>query len=230
LSTEADALAWARSGAPEGAVVVADYQASPRGRAGWPWQVTEGQGLGFSVVLHPRLSPEREGWVYVVAACALADVIGDAATVAWPDEVRLEGRRAGAVGVQARLGPQSPSWAVVNVLVPEASRPRAPLLARLVEAIESGHRASPTTVLADYRARCETIGRTLRARLIPLGPGGPEVTGRAVTVLKDGALVLETADGRRVRVRPQNLGLLEDPVEAAGPPAHMPHGPSITCR
>ena len=34
LSTEADALAWARAGGPGGAVVVAGYQASPRGRAG----------------------------------------------------------------------------------------------------------------------------------------------------------------------------------------------------
>ncbi|HWH34036.1 MAG TPA: hypothetical protein VNT56_01805 [Acidimicrobiales bacterium] len=33
LSTEADALAWARAGAPVGAVVVADYQAAPRGRS-----------------------------------------------------------------------------------------------------------------------------------------------------------------------------------------------------
>ena len=36
LSTEADALAWARAGAPSGALVAAAYQAAPRCRAGLP--------------------------------------------------------------------------------------------------------------------------------------------------------------------------------------------------
>ncbi|MDQ4130536.1 MAG: hypothetical protein M3133_06040, partial [Actinomycetota bacterium] len=64
LSTSADAFAWARAGAPEGALVVADYQAAPRGRAGLPWEVRPGEGLGFSLVLRPELPPEREGWLY----------------------------------------------------------------------------------------------------------------------------------------------------------------------
>ena len=55
LSTESDALAWARSGAPEGAVVVAEHQSAPRGRAGWPWNVPPGRNLGFSLVLRPQL-------------------------------------------------------------------------------------------------------------------------------------------------------------------------------
>ena len=42
LSTDADAQAWARTGASAGAVVVADYQASPRGRGGLPWTVRPG--------------------------------------------------------------------------------------------------------------------------------------------------------------------------------------------
>jgi BirA family biotin operon repressor/biotin-[acetyl-CoA-carboxylase] ligase len=52
LSTEADALAWARAGAPDGAVVVAGYQASPRGRAGLPWQVQQGTGRPRGLALH----------------------------------------------------------------------------------------------------------------------------------------------------------------------------------
>jgi BirA family biotin operon repressor/biotin-[acetyl-CoA-carboxylase] ligase len=223
VSTEADALAWARAGAPEGALVVADYQLSPRGRAGWPWEVRQDEALGFSLVLRPRLPPEREGWLYVVAVSGLADVLGAKAgdpgrpaaepaevTIRWPDEVLTASARAGAVAVQAQLGAGDADWAVVTVLVEEARAPRAPLLARIVDAIEQRYRSPTDEVLADYLPRCASLGRKLRARLVPLAPGGPQVTGLAVDCLADGALVLRDDRGRRVAVRPQHLGLLEE--------------------
>jgi BirA family biotin operon repressor/biotin-[acetyl-CoA-carboxylase] ligase len=209
LSTQADALGWARADAPEGALVVADYQASPRGRSGLEWTVRAGADLAFSLVLRPRLPPEREGWLYTVALSGLADALGRGTTVEWPDEARRSGVRAGAVGVHVELGPQRTEWAVVNVLALDTPPPRARLLARTVEAIERRYRSPTAKVLADYLRRCETVGRSVRARMIPLGPGGAEISGKAVTALPDGALVLETAAGRRVAVRPQHLGLLE---------------------
>lgn len=123
----------------------------------------------------------------------------------WPDEV-VEG---GAVALQASLGPAEVEWAVANILVTQAEPPRAPLLARVVETVEKRLADSATPVLAEYLRRCETIGRRVRARTIPLGPGGVALEGVARTVKTDGTLVLETDDGRRLAVRPQNLGLLE---------------------
>jgi len=67
--------------------VVADYQASPRGRGGLPWTVVAGRGLGFSLVLRPDLSPLREGWPYVAATLAVAEVLGEHTGVEWPDTV-----------------------------------------------------------------------------------------------------------------------------------------------
>lgn len=217
LSTEADALAWARSGAPEGALVVADYQASARGRAGLEWTVRQGEGLGFSLVLRPRLPPEREGWLYTVATSGLADAVGEGAVIAWPDEVWLRGERAAAVGVHAELGPQGVAWAIVTVLVVGARPPRAPPLAEFVAAIEHRYASEPEDVLADYHPRCATYGRRVRARLIPVGPAGPEVTGLALDSLADGALRIETARGLRVAVTPQHLGLLEDATVMPAP-------------
>lgn len=210
LSTQADALAWAREGGPAGAVVVAEYQASPRGRAGFEWQVRPGVDLAFSLVLRPRLPVEREGWLYTVFTSGLADLLGPEAKIEWPDGVRLHGTRAASAGLHVELGPDGTEWAVGSVLLPDAGSARGELLARAVEAIEARERSSAVPVLADYLRRCETIGRTVCARLIPLGPGGPQVTGRAVNALADGSLVLETQRGSRVAVRPQNLAILED--------------------
>lgn len=214
LATEPVAMAWAREGVGTGAVVVADYQASPRGRGGWPWTVQAGRGLGFTLVVRPDLEPEREGWPYVPALLGLLDVVGDAdARLHWPDAVVTgTGEVLARLGVYVELGPSRTAWATVTVLVEPAEPPRAPLLARCLDAIEQRLAQSAEQVLADYLCRCDTIGRQQRARLIPLGPGGPEVVGEAVTVLADGALVLRTARGSRVAVPPQNLGLLDDPV------------------
>lgn len=210
LSTEADALAWARAGAPDGAVVVADYQASPRGRAGLEWRVQPGEGLAFSVVVRPELDNAREGWLYTAAVSGLADVTGAEAIIRWPDEVWTSDRRAAAVGVHTELGAERVDWAIVTVLVEEASPPRAPLLARVLAAIDERGGAAPEDVLEDYRVRCETIGRSVRARLVPMGPAGVVVEGEAVDVRDDGALVVVVASGRRVVVPPQHLGVLDD--------------------
>lgn len=168
------------------------------------------RGFVYSVVRRPALPQEREGWLYTTSVLGLADAFGAAAAITWPDEVHRDGQRVGAVGVHAEPGPRGVDWAVVNVLVEDAEPPRAPFLARTVAAIEARATADEEGVLADYRPRCATLGRRVRARLVPLGSTGERIEGVAVDALADGALVLLTDDGRRLAVRPQSLGLLDD--------------------
>lgn len=210
LSTAADALSWARVAAAAGSVVVADYQASPRGRAGLEWQVEAGRGLGFSLVVRPALPAAREGWVYVAATSALAELVDPGATISWPDVARGDGGRSALVGVETAEEAGRITWAVVNVLLPHVEPPRAGVLARAVGAIEAQLEADPDELLGAYRPRCVTIGHTVTAHLVPVGPNGVTVQGTAVDVATDGALVILTEDGRRVGVRAPHLGYLED--------------------
>lgn len=209
LSTDSDAQAWARAGAAAGAVVVADYQASPRGRGGKEWTVRPGTGLGFSLVLRPGLPSAREGWLYVPVGSALLDVVPQPASVSWPDEVHGPDRPLARFGIQAETDQHGLRWAVATVLIEDAAPPRAPLLARVVTAIEDRVRAESAEVLAGYQKRCATLGHRVRARMIPLGPAGTVVTGQATAVLSNGSLVLHTEQGRRVMVHPMELGLLD---------------------
>lgn len=223
LSTEADALAWARQGAADGSLVVAGYQAAPRGRAGLSFadDFDSGHGLGCTFVLRPDLENEREGWLYAVGVLALADAVGDepGRTIEWPDRV-VEGERTiGAVGVQTEPGAKTLRWAVVTLLVPGSEPPRAPLLARLADGIDRWSAASVEEVRQAFHDRCGTFGRHVRARLLPLGPAAPTFEGTAVDLAPDGGLVIETADERRVVVQAQTLGFLEDPdKDLRGPP------------
>ena len=207
LSTAVTAADWARSGAPHGAVVVADYQIAPRGRAGQPWKVTPGHGLSFGLVLRPQVESTREGWLYVAVLAGLADACGEDVTVRWPDEVRRDDARIAAVGLEVKLGGLTVKWAVANVLIAEAQPPRGELLRSVLEAIDARLASPPRAVLDDYDALCHTVGRDVRIRLLG---GSTRMQGRAAGILDDGALVVEIADGRQVPVRPQDLSSIED--------------------
>ena len=55
-STNDEALAQAKAGAPHGAVVVAERQTAGRGRRGRSWSSPAGLNLYVSVILRPRLA------------------------------------------------------------------------------------------------------------------------------------------------------------------------------
>jgi BirA family biotin operon repressor/biotin-[acetyl-CoA-carboxylase] ligase len=213
LSTEATAQAWARQGAPAGAVVTAVHQASPRGRAGRPLDVDPDRDLTFSMVVRPPLTPEREGWIYTAATAAVAEVLGQrrraAVTVQWPDTVSGDDAVIANVGVHAELGPARLDWAVVTVHVAGCAPPRGEPLRDLVEGIETSLERDPDDVLVEQRGRCTTLGDGVRALMIPMGPAGPRVQGTGADLRDDGSLVIATPAGGRIAVRPQHLGMLE---------------------
>lgn len=207
LSTESEAQAWARTGAPDGAIVVAEYQASPRGRGGLPWDVHPSNDLAFSLVLRPDWPHERDGWLYVIATTALAGELGVQATIQWPDVVTVKGERRAAIAVQASLVPAAIEWAVVTAHLRDIDS-RVAFLARVVAAVERHYRLPTDDVIVAFRDRCSTLGRHVRARLMPLGPSSEEISGEAVRVNADGALVIDTGD-RRLALRPQHVGTVE---------------------
>ena len=89
-STNADLLAAARSGAPEGAVLVADHQTAGRGRRGRSWVASPGAALLASVLLRPRWGSGRVALLSPATALAVRDACASyGATVAlkWPNDV-----------------------------------------------------------------------------------------------------------------------------------------------
>ena len=89
-STNADLLAAARSGAPEGAVLVADHQTAGRGRRGRSWVAPAGSALLASVLLRPRWETGRVALLSPATALAVRDACashGAAVALKWPNDV-----------------------------------------------------------------------------------------------------------------------------------------------
>jgi BirA family biotin operon repressor/biotin-[acetyl-CoA-carboxylase] ligase len=88
-STNADALALARDGAPEGIVVVADHQTAGRGRRDRRWEAPPGASLLASILLRPptRVLSCASMAVSVAAAEAVEGVAGAHVGLKWPNDL-----------------------------------------------------------------------------------------------------------------------------------------------
>ncbi|HEV2773973.1 MAG TPA: biotin--[acetyl-CoA-carboxylase] ligase [Solirubrobacteraceae bacterium] len=173
-STSVVARELAAAGAPHGTLVTARVQRAGRGRQGRTWSAPAGRALLMSLVLRewPPLVP-------IIGALAVADVVGPAARIKWPNDVLLDGRKLAGVLGEGRI---QEGWAVLgiglNVAVrvedlPAELHDRAatlglepgaiePTLEALLRALE--HRlAQPTSeVLDELRARDALLGRRVR--------------------------------------------------------------------
>ena len=99
-STNTDALAAARSGAPHGSVYFADEQRAGRGRGDHAWHSAAGDGLYVSVLLRPPIPAARLPLLPLAAGLAAAEAIravaGLAVDLRWPNDLlhwSTQGRR-----------------------------------------------------------------------------------------------------------------------------------------
>ncbi len=114
-STNADLVAAARAGGPEGRVLVAEHQYAGRGRAGRTWSTPPYAGLAVSVLLRPGAGADtgadtdtdtgpgyrpsvpagRWGWLPLLGGVALVDAVGEVAgldaRLKWPNDVLVDG-------------------------------------------------------------------------------------------------------------------------------------------
>jgi BirA family transcriptional regulator, biotin operon repressor / biotin---[acetyl-CoA-carboxylase] ligase len=126
-STNADLLAEAAAGAPEGAVLVAEAQLAGRGRMGRSWVSPPGAALTFSVLLRPSQVPAaRRGWVALLAGVDVAVSLRACAPVnarlKWPNDVLVGGAKLAGI-LAEQVGDAIVVGAGVNV---SASRDELP--------------------------------------------------------------------------------------------------------
>jgi BirA family transcriptional regulator, biotin operon repressor / biotin---[acetyl-CoA-carboxylase] ligase len=116
-STNADALAAARDGAPHGSVFVADEQTAGRGRGDHAWHSAAGEGLYVSVLLRPELPAARLVLLPLAAGLAAVEAVREAANLEidlrWPNDLLIGPRKTGGILVEAKTSSKSPSHAVV---------------------------------------------------------------------------------------------------------------------
>ncbi|HEV2444799.1 MAG TPA: biotin--[acetyl-CoA-carboxylase] ligase [Candidatus Sulfopaludibacter sp.] len=118
-STNTDAMAAARNGAPHGSVFFADEQTAGRGRGDHSWHSSAGEGLYVSVLLRPELAPAYLPLVPLAAGLAAADAIRTAtgleSDLRWPNDLLLGPRKTGGILVEAQSESNGVAFVVAGI-------------------------------------------------------------------------------------------------------------------
>jgi len=116
-STNSTAKELALAGAEEGTVVLARTQNQGRGRFDRIWQSPEG-GIYLSFILRPKVSAEKTSLLPFVAALALTKTIdsyGLHATIKWPNDVRVNGKKIAGILLESEVIGHSSNYVVVGI-------------------------------------------------------------------------------------------------------------------
>lgn len=213
-STNDEARRLAASGAPHGTVIHADEQAAGRGRFGRTWFSPPGN-LYLSVLLRLDLPPERASELSFVTAITVADAI-DAllpkqckATLKWPNDVLVhDGKIAGilvesvdgaqiiGIGVNVLEAPRNAPYKTSTLVgaggIATVDGARDILLDSLGKYLKAWTEHGFEPIRNAWLARAHPIGTPLRASI-----GGRAEEGLFAGLDEDGALLLDTVDGRK---------------------------------
>jgi BirA family biotin operon repressor/biotin-[acetyl-CoA-carboxylase] ligase len=218
----------------EGAVVIAESQTGGRGRMGHKWISPEG-GIWLSIILKPRMQPLHAPRITLLAGVSVAKTIrsyGLPAKIKWPNDVLINGKKV--CGILTEIGAEADQidYIVVGIGIdanvdteafPEDFRGSSTSLKK-----ELGHEINRTeflrellyefealyltfqkdfsSILEEWRNMSATIGEwvkiTTQTRII---------YGAAIGVDNEGALILETEEGRLEKIVAGNCEHLRRP-------------------
>jgi BirA family biotin operon repressor/biotin-[acetyl-CoA-carboxylase] ligase len=199
-----------RAGTPDGTVVVADHQTEGRGRRGRGWGYG-GPGTGLLASWLVRMETGLASLTSVLSSVAIlraARSLGvEKLSVKWPNDLLLDGRKAGGVlainvrgsggdwldlgtGIDVHTGdhPEEVRAAVTSFAREGFDIDRLALLARLaveLERIVDADAAARTAAVDEWRRNSVTLGRRVHVE-----EGAREFEAEAIDLDGDGALLV----------------------------------------
>lgn len=222
-STNTELLAAAEAGAAHASVLACEIQSAGRGRRGRSWQTVPGGSLAFSALWRfaPGTPPPMglSLAVGLAVARALEAAGAQGVSLKWPNDVLHAGRKLAGIlielasgsaaapaavigiGVNLRLPPgfsvdsQLPPTDLASALAhpPGRNELLAALLRELAPVLDAFGEGGFAALREDWLRRQAYRGETVS---VSDEPGG-RIVGRCAGVDRDGALLLDTAQGRQ---------------------------------
>ncbi len=117
-STQDTAKGLADTGVKEGTVVLAERQSHGRGRFSRKWSSPEG-GLWFSIILYPKISPEKNLQFSLITAISLCETLEKAFNIKplikWPNDIIYNKKKLGGILVESALISNRVKWTIIGV-------------------------------------------------------------------------------------------------------------------
>lgn len=201
------------SDCPEGTVFAAKVQTAGRGRKGRNW-ASDSNGLWFSILLKPDISPEEVSQITLVLGIAVTNVIKNS-YIKWPNDIVMGNKKLAGILTEMSTTENKVNYVVagigININTPVFSDEISDIATSLY--IENGIEYSKEKILADlcseiefwykkfrksgfsecreeYISRCITLNRE-----VCIKNGNDSYIGRAVDVNNNGELTVKTDKG-----------------------------------
>ena len=235
-STNRYARRLAEAGAPEGEVVIAEYQSGGRGRLGRNWFSPPYCNLYFSLLLRPALAPVHAPQITLTAAVALADTVAafvaEPPAIKWPNDILLQGKKLAGILTESSCDAKHIEFVILGIGVnlnfpcermPESIRDRATslmevggqgvsrenFLRRLIQDLDRCYGVLEDFGFDAIAPRWEArFG--LKGKTVRVEMGGDVLIGQAVGIDHDGALLVEDDRGERQRVVAGDVTAIEE--------------------
>ncbi len=218
-TTQTIAHQWAKEGAKEGALVIAEEQTAGKGRLGNRWFSPSKQGIWTSLILRPSISINEASHITILSSFAIYKAIWKYTKLPlqlkWPNDLLIKGKKICGILTELKGEQDQLDYLVVGVginvhrtdhlshvnkaitsLSREWGRPirRAALLAVILEEWERWYRLylrqGFQPIKQNWEQLTQIVGKNITART----PKG-KVTGVVQGMNHLGALILETNTG-----------------------------------
>ena len=207
--------AKAASSENEGCVFIAEVQNHGKGRRGRGWVSPRGTGIWHSILLKPDISPLEVSQITLVAGLAVCRSIGMDAKIKWPNDIVIGTKKVCGILTEMSAETNMVNYVVcgigINVNTESFDKEiehratsmyiesgdkqiRNDIIARELNYFEYYYKkfleGGLCAILDEYKENCVTIGRDVTVIYKK-----ENVTGKALDIDENGALVVETADG-----------------------------------
>jgi len=223
-STNIIAQDLAKSGYPEGTLIIAESQTKGRGRLGRKWHSPPGKGLYFTLILRPNISPERIAGLSLVAGLAIVraikEVTGIATQTKWPNDVLYKGRKLAGILAELNSEPDKINYMAlgcgINVChvkndFPENLQKTSTSL-RLISRHEIPRIILLQNILKHFEGLYDNFCKhgfryikndlikysAIMGKQVKLTVGGQQITGKAIGIDDAGRLIVENKSGQAV--------------------------------
>ena len=115
----------AKAGAPEGSVIIADYQTNGRGTRGRSWESAPGENILMSVILRPRVDVNAVSCITLATALILIRSISSFLLsqkialpdieVKWPNDILINGGKTAGVLTESSVVEHSVEYLIVGI-------------------------------------------------------------------------------------------------------------------
>lgn len=232
-STNTLAMEMAAKGAPEGAVVLAEVQTGGKGRLGRKWISPKGN-LYLSVILRPRIPTHKAPLITLMGAVAAASAIRNVcqvqASIKWPNDILVEGRKVSGlltemsaepdrvkhivlgmgINVNMEMSRLPPDLrAITTTLAAETKTPvdRTALLQQVLRELDHWYGIFLRND-ADVLKEWETLNLTIGNR-VGVSGAGETLEGYAQGIDSEGRLIVRLDDGASRTVAAGDVTLLK---------------------